>query len=126
MIRVTAARTVRETTAPYEYTDENGETKTEQIKVRYFVRTAKEAREWREEMVRRFEESKANPDAPPFFVYHMDTLAERLESLPDLADEKGKAFPITSEALGMLSTRNLEAIHDAIEADTAPKEQPSK
>jgi len=126
MIRVTGQRTVRETTAPYEYTDENGETVKEDIRVRYFVRTAKEAREDRENKLRQYEESKKKPDAPPVFFYHMDELAKRLESLPDLEDEKGKPFPITPDSLGMLTTANLEAINNAIEADIAPKEQPSK
>ena len=117
---------MRACTAPYEYTNDAGETVKEDIRVRYFVRTAAEAREDRENKIRLYEESKKNPDAPPVFFYHMDELAKRLESLPDLADDKGKAFPITPESLGMLSTANLEAIHDAIEADIAPKEPPSK
>lgn len=53
-------------------------------------------------------------------------LAKRLESLPDLADAKGKAFEITIENLDALPFHNLQAIEKAIDDDLAPKEQPSK
>lgn len=118
-------RMVRTTTCPFEYVGKDGETLTDQITVRYYIRTAKEAKERHEAARAAYEKAKANNELIPF-EYYVDTLPERLESLPDLAGPDGKAFAITPENLGLLSTTNLNAIHEAIEADQNPKAQPDK
>jgi hypothetical protein len=114
-------RTVRECTAPYEYTNDKGETVTEQIRVRYFSRTIVEAKENYAEL------QKLATEDPERIVWTSETLVRRgLESLPDLSDEHGKPLTITVENLDKLEGRNLDAILTAINNDTAPKEQPSK
>lgn len=54
-----------------------------------------------------------------------DSLAKRLESLPNLCDGDEKPFPITSESLSLVPIVNLMAIEKAIEDDLVPKTQPS-
>ncbi len=113
---------VRQTVAPFEYQDDKGEIQTDEIVVRYFVRTAQEARDQHEAARLTLTQAKKNDEIPPF-EYYMDTLSKRLESLPDLCDEQGKPFEITPENLGKLATVNLEAINQAIQEHTVPKGQ---
>ncbi len=57
-------------------------------------------------------------------IYYSETLAERLESLPDLVGKDKKPVKISVEFLDTLDIRNLEAIAKAIEEDIRPKAQP--
>lgn len=126
MIKVTGTqRMVRQTTSPFEYQNENGELTTGEITVRYYVQTAKEARDRHEAARTAYKQAKESGELIPF-EYYTDTLSQRLESLPDLETEGGKKFAITPENLGMLTVPNINAIHKAIEDDQSPKEQPSK
>jgi len=121
MIKVsgTKGRTIRETTASYEYTDEKGHLQSEDIRVRYFSLSWNEIEAEHSELKAL---SQKDPTAP---VWPHIRAAKRIESLPDLADEHGKPFPITPESLGALDARNLAAIKKAIDDDLVPKEQPS-
>jgi hypothetical protein len=115
-------RAVRETTVPFEFV-ENGEVKAQTIRLRYFTRTCKEARE---AQAKQTAERKANPLK---IVWLSESLAERIESLPDLKlpgkDGKDeKPFEITVENLDKIEIRNLEAMQEAIMQDTAPKATP--
>lgn len=115
-------RTIRETTAPFQYNGDDGELKTEDIRVVYYSPTTQQAREIQEEMRKRME----NKDEMVAW-YVSDTLIRRLHSLPDLVDEKDKPYKITQEFLDSLDTVNLNAINDAITEDiTAGKPQPAK
>lgn len=126
MIKVAGTqKMVRQTTAQFEYPDEKGNIQTEEIVVRYFVQSGKVAKEKHEAARVSLERAKQNDELPPF-EYYVDTLAERLESLPDLCDGQGKAFAITPENLGMLSTSNLDSINKAIQEHQVPKEQPQR
>lgn len=111
----TDRRTIRETTADFEYTDENGETQTEQIRVRYYSPTIKEQKEWFEHV------DAVRKNSPDTIVWQSEELARRVESLPDLVDAKGNAYKITVEFLEALDAKNLEAIDAAIRADLRPK-----
>ena len=63
----------------------------------------------------------------PFFLFSgaAGTLADRIESLPDLTDAKGGEFKITAKNLGDLETQNLEAIKKAIDDDWQGKATPA-
>lgn len=112
MIKVDATkRTVRETTAEYE--DVNGEKS--DIRVRYYSPT------WNERQTDR-EELKAIADEDPDrVIWPHETLARRIESLPDLAGTDGKELKITAENLGNIAIPNLDKIRKAIEEDIAGK-----
>lgn len=111
MIKVnTKKRTVRECTAPYQYTDKD-EIKTEDIRVRYFSFTWNELQTQHQQLA-----AFVKTDADTTIWPH-ETLVDRIESLPDLADADGKPFKITAENLGSLDTRNLDAIKKAIDED---------
>jgi hypothetical protein len=86
-------RTVRETTAEFQYTDDEGNLKFDEIRVRYFSPRIEDFKKLRAE----FEaQAKAN-NGQPFFL--SEGLAKQIESLPDLADAKGKPLKITAEVL---------------------------
>jgi len=120
MIKVAGTeRTVRECSAPYEYT-EKGQTKTDQIQVFYYSLTIKEIKDYQLKLT-----AIAKKD-PGTVIYLSETLAERLHSLPDLADAKGKPLAITVENLDAIDIRNLEAIRKAIDEDLAGKALPNK
>ena len=130
MIKVTATsqRNIRETTAPFEYTDEAGELKTEQIRVRYYSQTVAELKQLRSDALAKF--NQANKKGAKIdeseFPWVSNQLAKRLESLPDIAGEDGETpMKITVENLDMIAAVNLRAIEKAIEDDLAPKSQPS-
>ncbi|MFN6963960.1 MAG: hypothetical protein ACK4S4_09360 [Pyrinomonadaceae bacterium] len=115
MLKIKASqRVVRETTAPFEYSD-NGETKSVDIRVRYYSPTIKDLHDHRREVQTRQEEQPDNP------MMLSDVLARRLESLPDLSDDKGKPIKITVAALEEISIRNLTAIQRAINEDLEGK-----
>jgi hypothetical protein len=122
MIIVSATkRTVRETTAPYEFTDEDGNPKTEDVRVQYYSLTIKDIKADQDEI-----KAKAKKD-PNGTYWLSDELAKRIHALPDLADEDGKPFPITAKSLEeCVAVTNLRSIKAAIEKDIAPKEQPGK
>lgn len=120
MIKVTASkRTVRETTAPFIHEEKGKETTTD-IRVRYYSRTWNDMQH---EHATLQSMAKDQPDAP---TWPHESMAKRIESLPDLTDEHGKPFEITAKNLGDLDTRNLAAIRKAIDEDIAGKAQPAK
>jgi hypothetical protein len=119
-----AQKMVRQTTAPFEY-EKDGEICTDQIVVRYYDQTAKDAKDRHEASRLAYNAAKEKGELEPF-EYFVDTLSVRLESLPDLAGADNKAFPITPESLGLLSTKNINAIHQAIQGDAVPNEPPTK
>ena len=121
-IKVGSTRLVRETTAPYEYTDEKGELKVEQIRVRYYSLSVAEMRE----KTARIEQMIAEAVDKKEPVWLSDVLPLTLESLPDLLDQKGKPIAITADSLAKLNRHNLDAIQTAISEDLNPKEQPAK
>lgn len=121
MIKIDANhRTVRTTSAPFQFSNGNGEIQTEQITVRYYSLKIKDIKARRAAL-----EQKAKDD-PTAIVWLSETLAESLESLPDLTDEKGKPLAITVENLDAIDLPNLEAIKKAIDDDISGKAQPDK
>jgi len=135
MIKVTASKpVVRECTAEYEHMDDAGNPTVSEIRVRYFSQTVAELKQQRAAALKRARElekraegsEKADIDIDnDDFPWLSHILVNRLESLPDLTDEKGKPLPITIESLDQLTAANLRAIEAAIAADVAPKSQPS-
>jgi len=109
---------VRQTTAPYEYTNDEGELATDDIVVRYFDQTAGEKREYVEKMRQLAEKD------PGKIIWTAEILATRLESLPDLRGPDGKDFAISVKNLELLSSTNLTAINAAIIDDESPKSKP--
>jgi hypothetical protein len=115
-------RAVRETTVPFEYT-ENGEVKAQNIRLRYYAETVKEARD------RYASQQKLRTENPGKIVWLSESLVGRIESLPDLklpggSKTEDKQFEITVANLDQLDVRNLEAMQSAILQDTAPKATP--
>lgn len=122
---------VRETTADYEYTDDSGNSVTENIRVRYFSKTVAELK-----VQHRWHKEKAEAD-PTQILWLSDTLPFVVESLPDIEGLDGKpikckydkdGYPTqdTVENFEAIAKHNLQAIEKAIADDLAPKEQPSK
>lgn len=111
-------KTVRETRAPFEYEHE-GRLETAQIRVRYYSATTKELKEDYEQAKIAIEEARKKNESAVF--WNSETLARRLESLPDLVDQDGKPFEITLDFLESLDARNVGAIVKAIEEDQNPK-----
>ena len=104
---------VRETTADFEY-EENGVVKTEKIRVRYYDWTTKQLKEQQAAF-----KAKLGEDDP---LWHTDTLAHRLQSLPDLIDaETGEPVEVTLAFLDGLSVKNVGSIRKAVEDDLNPK-----
>jgi len=125
---------VRVCTAEYEHMDDAGNPTVSEIRVRYFSQTVAELKQQRAAALKRARElekraegsEKADIDIDnDDFPWLSHILVNRLESLPDLTDEKGKPLPITIESLDQLTAANLRAIEAAIAADVAPKSQPS-
>lgn len=111
-------RAVRQTECDWEY-EEDGEIKTEKIRVLYYSPTVADMKADKAEMDARLKE---DPDA---IIWNSEFLVKRLHSLPDLVDEKDKPHPITVELLDSFTTKNLKAIKDAVDGAIAPKEQPA-
>lgn len=120
----TIARTVRECTAPFEYTDEKGERQVEQIPVQYLCLTTAEIKNEKAAQTAKREED------PRYVPYDTEYLLPRLHALPSIADAKGKALSrengnLTIENLDLIETANITAIWKAIGQDMVPKDQPS-
>lgn len=114
-------RTVRETTAEFQYTDDKGELIFETIRVRYYSPRIQDAKLLRAEV-----EAKLEADPNSAFALS-EMLSRRIESLPDLADKNGKPLKITVDVLeNEIDLLNLKAIQDAIEDDLDPKSEPAK
>jgi hypothetical protein len=121
MIKIqTGKRTIRETTAPFETTDDDGNVQTQDIRVLYYSFTTKDHKDRRARIVAH---QKENPDEP-LWLSHL--IVDQIHSLPDLVDTKGKPFKITEDFLDTLDVKNLEAIKNAIEEAVRPKDQPEK
>ncbi len=120
MIKLNSSRLVRQTTAPFEYTDAKGETVTEDIRVRYYMLTVAERKAQRQRIK---DVSDRDPQA---IIWLSETLADVLESLPDITGDDGKPIDITIDNLDQIAGHNLEAINNAITADLTPKEPASK
>ncbi|MBK8468087.1 MAG: hypothetical protein IPL32_19920 [Chloracidobacterium sp.] len=125
MIKIGKTRVVRECTAPYEYSDDKGERKVDEIAVQYYCFTTADIK------ASRIEAQTRRKEDPGYVPYDTEFLLPRLHALPELADEKGKALSkdngnLTVENLDKIETVNITAIWKAIETDLAPKEQPSK
>jgi len=129
MITVTTSKpTVRETKADYQFT-EDGEMKTESIRVQYYSFTTKRLKEMRSDVKAKLDAGEA--------LWHSDTLADQLHGLPDLVDEKKRPCFVPHEGdeqkrikaiefLDTLIVGNIDAIKKAIDEDVSPKEQPNK
>ncbi|MEO8650604.1 MAG: hypothetical protein ABI539_15685 [Acidobacteriota bacterium] len=111
-------RTVRETSASFEYTDDKGVLQTETIRVLYKSPTVADIKR-ATDLVK----AKRKSDTP---YWLSEELADQLDSLPDLVDDKGKPFKITEELLSSFSLKNLKAIAEAIEGDLNPKSEGTK
>lgn len=134
MIQVSATRpAIRQTTANFEYTNEGGETKVEEIVVRYFSRSIAQMRDVDAKVRTLFE--KALEKKEPLWLSL--TLPFLIESLPGVAGLDGKpikcefdkeGFPTEATIANFeaMPRHNLNAIEKAINEDMAPKEQPSK
>jgi hypothetical protein len=144
-------RTVRETTAPFEYM-KDGKLAVEDIRVRYFSQTIADVRKERSDALARaaqieeFEKQKDDlredgsdkalaklaelekqtSPGESEFPWLSKTLAPKIESLPDILDAKDKPIAITEDNLSKISVVNLRALAKAMEDDLRPKEQPSK
>lgn len=111
------ARTVRETTAPFEYT-QDGELIVENIRVRYFSFTLADLKKMRSDALAKAEAAeKGDGD----IQWMSSVLVQKLESLPDIVDGKGKPIAITEAHLDKFSAVNLLAINRAIDEDLYPK-----
>lgn len=102
-----------ECTAPFVHADDSGEVKTHQIRVRYRSLTTQEIKARRAELIER---QKTDPND---LVYLSETLAKRIESLPDLIGEDGQPLEITEQFLESLLVENLQAIDKAIADDAS-------
>lgn len=112
-------KTIRRTTAEYQFTDDNGEIRTEEIGIEYYSLTTAAIKR---QIERDLQRQKDNPDEPS---YYTDILVDRLHALPDLIDpETKKPIEITVENLDAMALENLTAITDAIKNDADPKSQP--
>lgn len=116
-------RTVRETSADYQYNDpETNEVKTETIRVLYYSPTTAQTKEIQAEIQKRLDDKKGR-----VAWYISDSLVRLLHSLPDIVDDNEKPHAITIEFLDSLDAVNLESIQDAINEDiTAGKSKPAK
>lgn len=109
---------VRETTAPFEYTDDKGKVQTADIRVIYRSPTITDIR------VQKLErEARENAGES---LYISDSLASVIDALPDLTDDNEKEIAITVENLDQLTITNLTAIQKAINEDIEGKSQSSK
>lgn len=109
-------RTVRETTAPWEYTDETGALQVEDIRVRYISPTLQDLERVRKMMADAEEGSSA---------WLAKDLSERIDSLPDILDEKGKPVTTDEAFFQTVTLKNLQALQKAYNDDLYPKEQPA-
>ena len=113
-------RTVRETVAPFEYTDpKTGKIVTEDIRVRYYSFTVAELKQMRAEA---FAQQKAIREGDEGKVQWLSgVLVGKLAELPDILDAKNKPIAITEANLDKISVVNLTAISHAIDRDLDPK-----
>lgn len=114
-------RTIRETTAKFEYMNGTAEIKTDDIRVLYYSPTVADSREELAAM-------KSRKDAEDDSIWWLsDSLLRKVHSLPDLCDEKGKEHKLTREFYESLDFKNLDSILSAINEDlSAGKSQPAK
>jgi|SRR6185369_15150665 hypothetical protein len=111
------ARVVRETTAPFEFTNDAGEVETADIRVRYFSRTVKEEKDRKSKL-------EAMDDNELYWMSEQ-LMDAGLCELPDLIDPKSKKpYKITVDVLDNFSAKNLRNIKKAIDDDITPKAQP--
>jgi hypothetical protein len=116
-------RTVRETSAEFEY-EVDGEIKKEPIRVKYYSPTVAELRELEKDIKAKLKERSETDESGTYYL--TEALVKRIHSLPDLVDGKGKPHKITLEFIESLDNKNLERIRDAINEDLNPKAQPPK
>lgn len=119
MIKVENAKrpTVREAKSQFTYTNDNGDLVAEEIRVRYFsvsISQLKKAAEAEKQATKKGE--------TPWIS---SVLAQQIESLPDIVDDKGKPVEVTEELLEGWDIDNLIAMLKAIRGDTDPKSQPN-
>ena len=112
-------RVVRETTAPFEFTNDAGEVETTNIRVRYVSLTVKQAKD-------RHIKLEAMGEKEMYWMSEQ-VIDVGLCELPDLIDPKTKKpYKITIDVLDNFSAKNLRNIKKAIDDDIAPKAQPEK
>jgi hypothetical protein len=110
-------RVVRETTAPFEFTNDAGKVETTDIRVQYFSLTVKEAKD-------RHAKLEAMGEKEMYWMSEQ-LIDIGLCGLPDLLDPKTKKpCKITVEMLDNFSAKNLREIKKAIDDDITPKAQP--
>lgn len=106
-------RLTREVVVPFVYRDENGEEKTDDIRVRYWSFSIAETREYQSKL-----EAMQRGDIASSLA---DILALLIAELPDVVDDEGNAVPVTPELLSQINIINLRAIDKAISDDLRPK-----
>lgn len=114
------SRTVRETTAAWEYNDADGKIVSQEISLSYFSPTVGELKRQRIEAKKRFEDNGE-------IVWISEELFPMLHCINDLPAGIKHPSPITLEWLEDQDIRNLDSIRTAIDTDmTAGKSQLKK
>lgn len=124
---------IRETTAPFETTADDGTLVTEDIRVRYLSHSIARLRDNAVRIQKLIDEARDKGEP----LWLSSTLPFQIESLPDIAGLDGKPIVVAFDKDGnptaktfknfeAIARHNLEAIQKAITDDLAPKEQPSK
>ena len=114
-------KTIRETTAVIEVNDDDGKIVTEELRVKYVTPRIPQIKALEAEI----EAAEKEEGARSYWLSRI--LAQRIHSIPDIADEDGKPLEISQEMLEIyFDIKNLTAIRDAIEEDLAGKSQSAK
>lgn len=114
------SRAVRETTAKWEYSGEDGKLAVGEVTIGYFSPTIAEMKKQRLEAKTRFENDGG-------IVWISEELLPMLHSLTDLPGGLKAPFPMTLEWIEEQDIRNLDSIRTAIDEDmTAGKSRPAK
>jgi hypothetical protein len=106
-------RLTREVEVPFIIRDENGEERTENVRIRYYSFSIRETREYQ----KRVENLQANGGTGSLG----EILAYMIAEIPDLVDDDGNPVPVTPELMEQINVINLRAIDRAISEDIRPK-----
>lgn len=113
--------TIRETTAKWEYNEQDGSIGTAEVSIEYLSPTIAQLKKQRAEAKARFD---ADPTA---IVWLSEELFPMIHRLGDLPGGVTAPSPMTLEWLDEQDLRNLTSIKDAINSDISlGKSQPAK